>query len=228
VALLLNIDTAIDKAVISIAKDGVILQEAENNNQKDHASFLQPAIQQILKNAGISLTELDAIAVVSGPGSYTGLRVGMATAKGLCYALGKPLITIGTLNLMAFEAIRQFDGNQDDIPVLFCPMIDARRMEVFTAVYDKNIDIVFSPCAIIVEENSFANLLLKNKMVFFGNGSAKFEKLIANENAAFLNYKNNALYMSDLSYRYYFNNNFADVAYTEPLYLKEFYNTSAR
>lgn len=225
-SLLLNIDTAVDKAIISIAKDGEILQEAINNEQKDHGAFLQPAIQSILKKAGIHLSELDAIAVVAGPGSYTGLRVGMATTKGLCYALNKPLITIGSLHVLAWQAIQQLPVNQNDIPTLYCPMIDARRMEVFTALYNEHLTTALEPCALIVEKNIFANQLLKSKMVFLGNGAAKWQQLCNHENATFFEAETNALYMSELTYSKYLQKTFADIAYTEPMYVKEFYNNS--
>lgn len=225
-SLLLNIDTAVDKAIISIAKDGEILQEAINNEQKDHGAFLQPAIQSILKKAGIHLSELDAIAVVAGPGSYTGLRVGMATAKGLCYALNKPLITIGSLHVLAWQAIQQLPVNQNDIPTLYCPMIDARRMEVFTAVYKKHLTTILEPCALIVEKNIFANQLLKSEMVFLGNGAAKWQQLCNHKNATFFEAETNALYMSELTYSKYLQKTFANIAYTEPMYVKEFYNNS--
>ncbi len=225
-SLLLNIDTALDTACVSIAKDGRILQEAVNNNQKDHAAFLQPAIQLILKNANLTLQEIDAIAVVEGPGSYTGLRVGMASAKGLCFALNKPLITVGTLDVLAWQAINQLKIIQIDTPTLFCPMIDARRMEVFTGVYDMALNALLLPCTVIVEKKSFTNLLLKNKIIFFGNGSAKWEQLCDNENALFCELKNNTLYMSQLSFKKYLKNQFADIAYIEPLYVKEFYSNT--
>ena len=225
-SLLLNIDTAVDKAIISIAKDGEILQEAINNEQKDHGAFLQPAIQSILKKAGIHLSELDAVAVVAGPGSYTGLRVGMATAKGLCYALNKPLITIGSLHVLAWQAIQQLPVNQNDIPTLYCPMIDARRMEVFTAVYNKDLTTILEPCALIVEKNIFANQLLKSEMVFLGNGSVKWQQLCNHENATFFKAETNALYMSELTYAKYLQKIFANIAYAEPMYVKEFYNNS--
>jgi tRNA threonylcarbamoyladenosine biosynthesis protein TsaB len=225
-SLLLNIDTAIDTASISIAKDGIILGEATNTEQKDQGAFIQPAIQSIAKNISISLTELNAIAVVAGPGSYTGLRVGMASAKGLCYALGKPLITIETLHLLAYQAINQADINQNDMPTLFCPMIDARRMEVFTAVYDKYLNTILSPCALIIDENSFANLLLNNKIIFFGNGAGKWELLRHPKNAHFLQPKNKTLYMNELSFKKYTNTEFADLAYTEPMYIKEFHSAA--
>ena len=225
-SLLLNIDTALDKAIISIAKDGEILQEAVNNEQKDHGAFLQPAIQSILKKAGIHLSELDAIAVVAGPGSYTGLRVGMATTKGLCYALNKPLITISSLHVLAWQAIQQLSVTQNDIPTLYCPMIDARRMEVFTAVYNEHLKTILEPCALIVEKNIFANQLLKSEMVFLGNGSVKWQQLCNHENATFFKAETNALYMSELTYAKYLQKIFANIAYTEPMYVKEFYNNS--
>ena len=226
-SLLLNIDTAIDTAHVSIAKDGHILHEAVNTDQRGHAAFLQPAIQSIFKNAGLSLHELDAIAIVAGPGSYTGLRVGMASAKGLCFALNKPLITIGTLQVMAWQAINQFTINQIELPPLFCPMIDARRMEVFTAIYDRALNIALSASAMIIEKKSFGNLLLKNKIIFFGNGAAKWQRLCDNENALFFEPKSNGLYMSELAFKKYLTNDFSDTAYTEPMYIKEFYISPA-
>lgn len=223
-SLLLNIDTAIDTASVSIAKDGAILQETFSYNQKDHAAFLQPAIQAIIKNAGLALHQLDAIAVVAGPGSYTGLRVGMATAKGLCFALNKPLITVGTLEALAYQAINKLSNLKTNIPVLFCAMVDARRMEVFTAVYNAGLDIVLPPCAMIIEEKSFANLLLKNKVAFFGNGAAKWQQICNNKNAHFFELENNTLFMSELSFKKYLKDQFANIAYAVPLYVKEFYN----
>jgi tRNA threonylcarbamoyladenosine biosynthesis protein TsaB len=223
--LILNIDTAIDTANVSIAKDGIILQEAVNKEQKDHAAFLQPAIQSISKKVGIGFHELDAVAVVSGPGSYTGLRVGMASAKGLCFALGKPLITIETLQLLAFQAINQVNISHDDEPTLFCPMVDARRMEVFTALYDKGLNAVLSPCAMIINELFFANQLLKDKIIFLGNGAAKWQQICTHENARFILPQNNALYMSELSFKKFQCHDFADTIYSEPMYVKEFYST---
>ncbi len=223
-SLLLNIDTAISTASISIAKDGHILGEEINIDQKDQGAFLQPAIQSIAKNIGIHLSELSAIAVVAGPGSYTGLRVGMASAKGLCYALGKPLITIGTLNLLAHQTINETGIIGGDAPILYCPMVDARRMEVFTAVFDKGLNTVLAPCAMIIDENSFANLLLNNKIIFFGNGAEKWQKINREKNATFFELKSKTLYMNELSFKKYLASDFADTAYAEPMYIKDFYN----
>ena len=225
-SLILNIDTAIDTAYISIAKNGIIVEEISNTDKKDHGAFLQPAIQLIAKKAGINLSELNAIAVVSGPGSYTGLRVGMASAKGLCYALKKPLITLTSLRLLAYQVIEENGNNIEDSNTLFCPMIDARRMEVFTIIYNKGLNIELLPCSMVINENSFENFLIKNNIYFFGNGAAKCENIITNKNAHFIKYNYNSLYMSILANEEFINNRFSDLAYTEPFYIKEFYNST--
>jgi tRNA threonylcarbamoyladenosine biosynthesis protein TsaB len=228
-SLILNIDTAIDIASVSVSNNGEIIAQSSNNEQKDHGGFLQPAIQALLKNAAVSKAELDAIAISAGPGSYTGLRVGMASAKGLCYALNKPLITIGTLEILAFAAILETGKKAlSSSSMLFCPMIDARRMEVFTALYDQHLLSLLEPCAMILDENSFANRFLKNKIWFFGNGAKKWELICRHENAAFIPVLNNSLAMSKLAYKKYEYDDFADLAYSEPLYLKEFFGGKAQ
>jgi len=133
-SLILNIDTASENAHVSLAKDGQVLHTLSNDSQKEHASFLQAAIEQLIKNAAVSFKEVDAVAVTAGPGSYTGLRVGFASAKGLCYALKKPFITIGTLEVLTVSALQLYPPAADE-NILCCPMMDARRMEVFTAIY---------------------------------------------------------------------------------------------
>lgn len=222
-SLILNIDTALETACISIAKEGNILEQAINNEQKEHGSFLQTAIKILLKKLGINIKELDAIAVNAGPGSYTGLRVGMASAKGLCYALNKPLITIGSLELLAYQAITETDKKLLENK-LFCAMIDARRMEVFTAIYSSDLHIILPPSAIILSEDSYANYMLKNSLMFFGNGSEKWHVICNNKNADFITLHINSLYLNSLSYEKFKIKEFANLAYVEPLYIKEFYN----
>ena len=222
-SLILNIDTALDVAHISISKDGEIIASAFNKEQKDHGGFLQPAIQTLLKNATIAITEIDAVGISAGPGSYTGLRVGMASAKGLCYALNKPLIAIGTLEILAFAAILETHASNSTIPILFCPMIDARRMEVFTALYHQNLQPEIAPCAMVIKDDSFANELLKNKILFFGTGARKWESMSRHENALFAGGFNNTLAMSKLVHKKFELNDFTNLAYFEPLYLKEFF-----
>lgn len=224
-SLLLNIDTALDTACISIAKDGIILEQAQNTDQKDHGTFLQNAVSILLEKAVISINDLDAVAVVNGPGSYTGLRVGMASAKGICYAINKPLITVGTLELMATQAIEETKDVKNETPLLFCPMIDARRMEVFTAVYDGNLQAVLAPCAMVLNAESYAKILLNNNILFFGNGSKKWLDLTDHHNVLHKTFITNSLYMSKISYKLFCLKTFSDIAYAEPLYIKEFYNT---
>ncbi len=222
-SLVLNIDTSIDIAAVCIAKDGEIIACLSNTEQKDHGGFLQPAIQTLLKNASVSISDIDAVGISAGPGSYTGLRVGLASAKGLCYALNKPLIAIGTLEILAFAAILETSISPSTMQILFCPMIDARRMEVFTALYDINLQASILPCAMVLTENSFANGLLNNKILFFGNGAKKWEAISSNKNALFAGNFNNPLAMSKLAHNKFILNDFANLAYFEPLYLKEFF-----
>ena len=223
-SLILNIDTTSETALVNIAKDGVVLFEEVNPEQKDHAAFLHPAIQVLQKKVGVAIKEIDAIAVCHGPGSYTGIRVGMASAKGLCYALHKPLITVSQLEVLAKDVIDNSENTETDL--LYCPMIDARRMEVFTALYHKNLSEEFSPSALILDENSFSNFLLKNKIIFFGSGAGKWEQLCKNENARFANAVNKGLAMSRLTFEKFRVKGFSNLAYTEPLYIKEFYTTA--
>ncbi len=219
-SLILNIDTASDNAHVSLAKDGLILHSLSNESQKEHAAFLQAGIQQLVKSVDVNLKDVDAVAVTAGPGSYTGLRVGMASAKGLCYALKKPLITIGTLEVLTASALQLFPTDNENL--LYCPMMDARRMEVFTAVYKYDLTILLQPCAMILDELSFEKELPDNKIVFFGSGSDKWKLICKHENAIFktvsilpksLGKSTNALFLEK---------KFTELAYSEPLYLKEF------
>ena len=216
--LILNIDTATEKAGICLAKDGQTISLAENGEQKDHASWLHPAIEKMLLETGHQLSDLQAVAVVSGPGSYTGLRVGMAAAKGFCYALGIPLITENKLKVMAFAAKEQYSGAD-----LLCPMIDARRMEIFTAVYQNDLSVLLDPTAMIIDENSFSEYLQNRKMSFFGGGSDKCKPIISNSNTVFLNVNDHAGYLGILSFLRYLHREFTGLAYSEPAYTKEFY-----
>jgi len=216
-AIILNIDTAISTASVCLSKDAHPLQLALNNNQQDHASWLHVAMKNVIARAGLSVNDLEAIAVTIGPGSYTGLRVGLSAAKGLCFALDIPLISINTLELMAF-AVKNEEAD------LFCPLIDARRMEVFMAVYDKNMEAVIRPCAMIIEQNSFDLLLLSGKIIFSGNGAEKIRKIVSHPNAIFKDLTTTASDMVSLSENKFFGKKFADTIYAEPFYIKEFYS----
>ena len=215
-ALILNIDTAVDAASVCLAKDGRILFLEKNDRQKDHAAWLHLAIKEIFEKNNLELKTVDAIGVTGGPGSYTGLRIGMATAKGICYALNKPLITLNTLQVMAAAA-----GNAK--AELLCPMIDARRMEVFAAIYSKDLQIIKEPAAIEINEESFEEELTTSSICFLGNGSVKFQAVKKNKNAIFSSIIADASSMISLSEEKFKQKEFADLAYAEPLYLKEFH-----
>jgi tRNA threonylcarbamoyladenosine biosynthesis protein TsaB len=228
--LILNIDTSQDTACVSLADDGAIIKAVTNETQKDHAAWIHPAIEKLFEETEYNVNDLAAIGVSNGPGSYTGLRIGLSTAKGLCYALKIPLITIGTLEVMAFNALQclglsgKNDMESEFSDVLMCPMIDARRMEVFTAVYDIQMNEVLKPQALVLPSTVFASILERQKILFLGNGSKKFLQVGQNlENAMFKNFPLNGSAMATLIYRNFIGNNFAALAYTEPLYLKEVY-----
>ena len=215
--LLLNIDVSVEIASVCIAKDSKVLAVSENEKQKDHAAWLHVAIKEIFAKNNLEIGSIDGVAVTGGPGSYTGLRIGMATAKGICYALNKPLITLNTLLVMA-NAAKHSDAE------LLCPMIDARRMEVFTAIYTKDLQVVKKPAAITLNENSFDEELTNSKICFFGNGSEKFQQIKNHSKALFRKIDFNATDMVLLAEEKFTKKEFADLAYAEPLYLKEFYS----
>lgn len=227
-ALILNIDTATEFASVCVSNENEIIAFEENLEQKGHASFLQPAIKKIFDEYEVLLDDLDAISVTNGPGSYTGLRVGLASAKGLCFALNKPLMLLNTLDVMALASIEEFGIQTSNIKhqtpnLLFCPMIDARRMEVFTALYDKDLKSKLPPCAMILDPQSFAEELRNNTIVFSGSGSSKLQELNFGGNAIVSTVQYSAKNMTQLSLAKYRNNDFADLAYSAPDYHKEFY-----
>lgn len=215
-ALILNIDTSLDTASLCLAKDNKVLQLVFNETQKDHAAWIHNAIQEILERAACNINILDAVAVSIGPGSYTGLRIGLATAKGLCYALNIPLIVVNTLKIIAAAARK----NAADY---ICPMIDARRMEVFAAMYDKNLEEINPPQSFIIDDPRFISFLPAGNILFCGNGSKKLQKVSSFSGSAYDTTVSNASHLAELSQNCYVNKQFADIAYTEPLYIKEFY-----
>ena len=217
-ALILNIDTSTASAGVCLSREGELLAIAENKDQATHSSWLHPAIVGLLEETGYTMSDLQAVAVAAGPGSYTGLRVGMAAAKGLCYALDIPMIAEDTLKIMAFAASKQLPGAD-----LLCPMLDARRMEVFTAIYTKDLTPLLPATAMIIDENSFSEYLLNRQLSFFGEGSYKCKQLINAANAAFIDLTYNVGDLGILSFLRYLQCEFTAVAYSEPVYTKEFY-----
>ncbi len=213
---ILNIDTAIEGSSLCVSLEGKCVGFVQNEDQKDSAAWIQEGIQVLLATSGVTIQQLQAIAVSAGPGSYTGLRVGMASAKGLCYALNIPLITVNTLHMMTVAAA-------DTTGDLYCPMIDARRMEVFTAMYTRELTEIVPVQALVLNENSFEEIIAQNKIVFFGNGSAKFRPLIHHPNALFAQPAINAQHLVPLSTASVARKDFANLAYSEPFYGKQFY-----
>ena len=231
-ALILNIDTSQDAACVSLATDGAVISAITNETQKDHAAWIHEAIDKLFTTTGHHSNDLASIGVSNGPGSYTGLRIGLSTAKGLCYALKIPLITAGTLQVLALNAVQALtksnlplgDNDRDLHDVLICPMIDARRMEVFTAIYDVQLNEVVKPQALVLNPATFAEILERQKILFLGNGSKKFQQVCQRlDNAMFKDCPLNPSALAAIIYRNFIGNNFADLAYTEPLYLKEVY-----
>ncbi|MFN4285175.1 MAG: tRNA (adenosine(37)-N6)-threonylcarbamoyltransferase complex dimerization subunit type 1 TsaB [Lacibacter sp.] len=224
-ALLLNIDTAGEQAFVALAENGTILAQRRCTTQKQHAAFVQPAIEEIIKETARPLQQVDGVAVTIGPGSYTGLRVGLASAKGLCYALNKPLITIGTLAVWA-QAGRDVLQQQARQARHIIPLIDARRMEVFAAVYDTEGNEVQPPHAHILHTDSYAAELASGPVLFLGSGAAKWQPHCTHANALFSTEMYQALHMSTLAEQGWQQQQFASLAYAAPLYVKPFYTTA--
>jgi tRNA threonylcarbamoyladenosine biosynthesis protein TsaB len=220
-AIFLLIYTATAHASVCMSKDGAVMACLETTDQKSHASFIQPAIDTLCKQTGITLSSIDAIAISIGPGSYTGLRVGMATAKGIAYALGKPLVGINTLQIIAAAAKRKYPNHQSAI----CPLLDARRMEVFTGIYAHSLEPLTPSTALILDAQTFENELAKEAILFVGDGAEKFKAICEHPNADFdvrLSY--GASDMLALTENAFLLADFLDLAYSEPLYIKAFHD----
>lgn len=217
---ILNIHTATEEAIVNISNGEEVLATLYNNDPKQHAAFLHTAIKEILLSENISPKDLSAIGVTKGPGSYTGIRVGLASAKGLCFALRIPLITINTLEVMAYTLINEIQ----DPDALYCPMIDARRMEVFTALYDFNLKEIIPPKAMVLDSSSFLPEGKVKVINFSGSGSIKIENREEKTHAVFypdITISSNALAFcanSRLEKEL-----FDDIAWSNAEYLKEFY-----
>jgi tRNA threonylcarbamoyladenosine biosynthesis protein TsaB len=220
---ILQIETATASCSVALAKDGIVVGCKQVNERNIHAEVITLFIDELISTAGVKYTDLDAVAVSCGPGSYTGLRIGVSTAKGLCFALDKPLIAIETLEAMAFGMIskeEQVTGSN----ILLCPMIDARRMEVFTAVFNADGERVKETSAEIIDENSFSDLLKDKRLLFFGDGAEKCRAILGgNPNALFFaGFINSAVDLTPRALEKFRNKEFENVGYFEPYYLKDF------
>jgi tRNA threonylcarbamoyladenosine biosynthesis protein TsaB len=218
---IINIETSTEVCSVSLCKDGKLIALRENTEGLNHAKLLTLFIEELMKEAKLEFKDLDAISVSKGPGSYTGLRIGVSTAKGLCYGANIPIIAIGTLQSLCVAAIKQAENLDDN--TWFCPMIDARRMEVFCAFYNNNNEQQIDIKAEIIDNDSFKDILDQRKVVFFGNGAEKCKESITHENAIFIdNIQCSSSNMASLSHEAYKNKSFEDIAYFQPFYLKDF------
>lgn len=218
-SLILSIETATSVCSIALHKEGNLLAEQTLYMEQSHSGLLAPSIKSLLSYCSKSMAEIDALAVSKGPGSYTGLRIGVSTAKGICDAIDKPLIAINTLEAMAFGVSKYIISEKS----LLCPMIDARRMEVYYLLTDANQNIIKPTEPLIVDSNSFCDELKDHNIFFFGNGSDKCKPIIQHPHANFINgIKPSAASVGYLATKSFENKQFEDVAYFDPFYLKEF------
>ena len=217
---LLNIETSTKICGVSLSKDGQLIDHHESSEGNAHAANLAVFIDDLIKRNKLQYRDLSAIAISEGPGSYTGLRIGTSTAKGLCYALDIPLIAISTLQSMAAHALSLYN---QDFNGIFRPLIDARRMEVYSQAFDQELNAIDEIRAIVIDNESFVEELEKQVIVFFGDGAEKCQESIQHKNALFFDQAEaSALGMVQLSYQKFQHKEFVDVAYFEPFYLKEF------
>jgi len=224
---ILALETTSTICSVALFQDDQLLGISELQIEKSHSSHITVLIEQLLRNCQVSFSQLSAVAISGGPGSYTGLRIGSSTTKGLCHALNIPLIEVSTLQAQTSEAIAYTTQPKD---LLFCPMIDARRMEVYTCILNDTLEEIRPIAPVVLEEASFQDILVDNKVLFFGSGAAKFSEIIVNStNASFIAaIKPTARWMGNLALVKYNKAAFEDVAYYEPFYLKEVYITKSK
>jgi tRNA threonylcarbamoyladenosine biosynthesis protein TsaB len=228
-ALILNIESATDICSVSVARNGKVLGLKESRDKKSHAALLTGFVEELTAKLSIDLKDLDAVAVSKGPGSYTGLRIGISTAKGIAYGTGIKLIGVPTLQAMALGVQLKSNGSISKKKMLLCPMIDARRMEVFTALYTTSNILFREITAEIIHPGIFSDILEKNEICFFGNGSGKCKNVIRHPNARFIEgIEPSASWIAELSEIAFQKKQFEDIAYFEPFYLKDFIATVPR
>ena len=226
--MILCIETSTAVCSVALVENGKVIALRESLDGQNHAEKITIFIDEVMKEANMSYRDLDAVATSMGPGSYTGLRIGVSTAKGLCYAMEKPLIAVDTLAAMAYgfkdyKTTRLQDYKLESTDIL-CPMIDARRMEVYSAFFNEQLERISETNAIIIEENSFMEMKQNNHLYLFGDGADKLASLFENdENITVVEkFHCSAAYMAELADKAFKNNDFVDTAYFEPFYLKNF------
>lgn len=217
---LLLLETATGICSVALANKGKLIALKETSTANSHSSLLTTFIDEIIKENNLQYSDLDAIVVSMGPGSYTGLRIGVSSAKGLCFSLDKPLIAINTLQSMAYGMHKMIQEEN----ILICPMIDARRMEVYNSLFDFRLNEIRATAADIIDENSFSDHFKKSNIYFGGDGADKCRAVLAHQkNAIFLSeFKVSAKFMIEMATQKFKQNQFENIAYFEPFYLKDF------
>lgn len=217
--LIISIETATRVCSVALHENGLLLGLSEMFTEKSHSRNLTVMIRDLMKRCGREINELDAVAVSKGPGSYTGLRIGSSAAKGLCFGCDTPLIAVDTLRAMA----KGLNYLNTDKTCYIVPLLDARRMEVYTAVYDQNLQEVEPVRPEIIDENAYSDLLAKHQVIFGGNAAEKTRSVIKHANACFAVYfYTSAKFIGELAYEQWLQNMITEPAYFEPTYLKAF------
>lgn len=225
---ILCIETSTTICSVALVRDRKVVAARQENEGNSHANRLTILIEQLFEDSSVpvAMSDIDAVAVSKGPGSYTGLRIGVSTAKGICFALDKPLISLSSLAILAWPVVRSKAGGKGDADSWYCPMIDARRMEVYTAMFDESMTQQRETRADIIDGNSYQQILPERKIMFFGNGATKCQESLSHPNAVFPDDEGPlARNMGSLAFDAWDRNDFEDVAYFEPFYLKDFIAT---
>ena len=222
-ALILSIETATAVCSVCLSDGDKILGIKETSEQNSHSRVVAVFIDELLKETGVDKHKLDAVAVSKGPGSFTGLRIGVSTAKGLCYALDIPLIAVGTLEAMAFGMKKLPLPEKNKLPVVYIPMIDARRMEVYTSIFNNKPELLRETSAEIITSESFNDLQEQNHLVLAGDGADKCRSVLTHPNITFVeNFGASASYLVEPANQLFKKGIFENTAYFEPFYLKDF------
>lgn len=219
-AIILNIDSAFNECFVALGSNEEVIAHEQSAVQKDHASFIQPGIQKMCNEASVKLSAINAVAVSNGPGSYTGLRVGLSSAKGICYALKKPLILLNTLDIIAYSLQQNMHPQPYD---LICPMIDARRMEVFTALYTSQLKLIKNYTSLVLNPEFLLEEKQTHKIIAGGNGCEKLKTIPGFENFIYSESGYTINHLISLAFFAYKSGNFSNLAYSEPFYLKQAY-----
>lgn len=223
-SLILCIETGTDICSVGIARDGELMSLRESDQGRDHAKQVAVFVDELLRETGVKPDELDAVAVGMGPGSYTGLRIGVSFAKGLCYGLNIPLLAVGSLEALTDVAIKDYEAGIIQVEgwdeAFLCPMVDARRMEVYTQIFNSRCESQSEVSAEIITEDSFSQWRAKGKLVIFGNGAAKCQEMLPD--AIYIDVAPSARGLTRIAHQLFEAGKTEDIAYFEPFYLKDF------